>query len=157
MYAFKHALVQDTAYSTMLRARRQQLHGAIAAVLENRFPEVISSTPEIVAQQFEGAGRTEQAIRYWRQAGDRDLRRFAMKEAIALGHVPIKFTDTRGGTELVVPLDRNRSDLRAIESSNGSAAIKVVGDLTLDYVRVTCVARIDLATLEGEGHLERVG
>ena len=81
IYAFKHALVQDTAYSTMLRARRQQLHGAIAQVLEKRFPEVIASTPEVIAQQFEGAGRTEQAIRYWQQAGDRDLRRFAMKEA----------------------------------------------------------------------------
>ena len=93
----------------------------------------------------------------------REKTREAMKEAIALGYVPIKFTDTRGGTELIVPLDRNRSDVRAIdrsdvraiESNNGSAEIKLVGDLTLDYVRVTCVARIDLATLEGEGHLER--
>jgi class 3 adenylate cyclase/tetratricopeptide (TPR) repeat protein len=83
VYVFKHALVQDTAYSTMLRARRQQLHGAIASVLEKRFPEVIAAAPELIAQQFEGAGRTEQAIRYWRQAGDRDLRRFAVKEAIA--------------------------------------------------------------------------
>ncbi|HTQ84128.1 MAG TPA: hypothetical protein VMI47_12765, partial [Pseudolabrys sp.] len=79
-YAFKHALVQDTAYSTMLRARRQQLHGAIAAVLERRFPD---TAPELLAQQFEGAGRVEQAIHYWRKAGDRDLRRFAMKESIA--------------------------------------------------------------------------
>lgn len=84
----------------------------------------------------------------------RQKTREAMKEAISMGHVPIKFTDTRGGTELVVPLDPSRSDLRAIESSNGSAEIKVVGDLTLDYVPVTCVARIDLTTLEGEGHLE---
>jgi tetratricopeptide (TPR) repeat protein len=67
----------------MLRARRQQLHGAIAQVLEKRFPDLVSSTPEVLAQQFEGAGRAEQAIRYWRQAGDRDLRRYAMKEAIA--------------------------------------------------------------------------
>jgi hypothetical protein len=53
-----------------------------------------------------------------------------------------------------VPLDLSRSDLRAIENKNGSSEIRVVGDLTLDYVRVTCVARIDLATLQGEGHLE---
>lgn len=84
----------------------------------------------------------------------RQKTREAMKEAIAGGHVPIKFTDTRGGTELIVPLDRSRSDLRAIEDKNGSSEIRVVGDLTLDYVRVTCVARIDLATLQGEGHLE---
>ena len=74
IYAFKHALVQDTAYSTMLRARRQQLHGAIAQVLEKRFPD---TPPEVLAQQFEGAGQSEKAIHYWRQAGDRDLRRFA--------------------------------------------------------------------------------
>jgi len=79
-YSFKHALVQDAAYSTMLRARRQLLHGAIAALLEKRFPD----TPaELLAQQFEGAGRPEDAIRYLRKAGDRDLRRFALKEAVA--------------------------------------------------------------------------
>ena len=79
-YSFKHALVQDAAYSTMLRARRQQLHGAIAAILEKRFAD---SAPEALAQQFEGAGRAEQAIHYWRQAGNRDLRRFALKEFVA--------------------------------------------------------------------------
>jgi class 3 adenylate cyclase/predicted ATPase len=79
-YAFKHALVQDTAYSTMLRARRQALHGAIAQVMEKRF---LDTPPEVLAQQFEGAGQSEKAIRYWQQAGDRDLRRFAMKESIA--------------------------------------------------------------------------
>ena len=79
-YAFRHALVQDTAYSTMLRARRQALHGAIAQVLEKRFPD---TAPEVLAQQFEGAGQSEKAIQYWQQAGERDLRRFAMKESIA--------------------------------------------------------------------------
>ena len=79
-YAFKHALVQDTAYSTMLRARRQALHGAIAQVLEKRFPD---TPPEVLAQQYEGAGQNEKAVQYWRQAGERDLRRFAMKESIA--------------------------------------------------------------------------
>ena len=88
------------------------------------------------------------------EASLREKTRAALKETIASGHVRIKFTDTRGVTELGVPIDRSRSDLRAIESDNGSAEIRVVGDLTLDYVRVTCVARIDLATLQGEGHLE---
>jgi class 3 adenylate cyclase/tetratricopeptide (TPR) repeat protein len=83
VYIFKHALVQDSAYSTMLRARRQQLHTAIALVLEKRFPDVAKTTPEVIAQQFESAGQNEKAIAYWRQAADRDLRRFAMKESIA--------------------------------------------------------------------------
>src|SRR5262249_61997882 len=85
----------------------------------------------------------------------REKTREAMKEAIALGHVPIKFTDTRGGTQLVVPLDRSRSDLRAIDSKNGSSEFIVVVDLTLDYIHVTCAACIDLATLEDVRHLER--
>jgi class 3 adenylate cyclase/tetratricopeptide (TPR) repeat protein len=83
VYTFKHALVQDSSYSTMLRTRRQQLHGAIALVLEKRFPEVVNATPELVAQQFENAGQSEAAIKYWQKAGDRDLRRFAMKECIS--------------------------------------------------------------------------
>ena len=83
VYTFKHALVQDTAYSAMLRARRQQLHSAIALVLEKRFPELVKATPEVLAQQFEQAGQSEKAIAYWLRAGDRDLRRFAMKESIA--------------------------------------------------------------------------
>jgi class 3 adenylate cyclase/predicted ATPase len=83
VYLFKHALVQDTAYSTLLRARRQQLHSAIALVLEKRAPEVVSATPEIIAQQFELAGQSEKSVAYWHRAGDRDLRRFAMKESIA--------------------------------------------------------------------------
>jgi len=81
-YLFKHALVQDAAYSTMLRGRRQQLHSAIAQVLEERFPELVNSIPEAIAQQFERVGQNEKAIQYWLRAGDRDLRRFAMKESI---------------------------------------------------------------------------
>ena len=81
-YIFKHVLIQDAAYSTMLRARRQQPHATIALVLEKQFPEVGSSTPEVIAQQFGRAGQNEKAIAYWRRAGERDLRRFAMKESI---------------------------------------------------------------------------
>ena len=80
--------------------------------------------------------------------------REGVKEAVELGQVLVMFTDTRGGTEIGIPIDRNRCDLRALEGNNGSAEIKLVGDLTLDYVPVTCIARIDLTTMKGEGHLE---
>ena len=85
----------------------------------------------------------------------RQKTREGIKECVARGFLLIKFTDTRGGTELGVPIDQNRSDLGGIESDDGSTEIRVVGDLELDFVPVTCVARIDLATLEGEGHLEQ--
>ncbi len=83
IYIFKHALIQDAAYANMLRGRRQALHGAIALVLERRFPELVRSTPEVIAQHFERAGQSEKAIGYWQQAGERDLRRFALKESMA--------------------------------------------------------------------------
>ena len=83
VYSFRHALIQDSAYSTMLRTRRQQLHLAIAMVMEKRAPELVRANPEMVAQQFERAGQNEKAIAYWRQAGDRNLRRSALKELIA--------------------------------------------------------------------------
>jgi hypothetical protein len=89
------------------------------------------------------------------ELGGREKTRDALKQGIKLGHVLVKFTDTRGGTVLGIPLDQSRSDLQAIESdADGGGEIKLVGDITLDYVPVTCVVRIDLATLQGQGHLE---
>ena len=77
-----------------------------------------------------------------------------IKQSVERGYVLVKFMDTRGGTELGIPVDRNRSELRGLDSDNGPGEIKLVGDLTLDFIPVTCIARIDLATLQGEGHLE---
>jgi len=88
------------------------------------------------------------------EANPRQKTREAIKERLAIGYVQIKFTDTQGGTELTVPVDRNRSDLRGLESESSSAEITIVGDLTLNYVPATCIARIDLSTLEGVGHLQ---
>jgi|ERR1041384_7549459 hypothetical protein len=89
------------------------------------------------------------------EASPRDKTREALKESIDRGHVHVKFTGTSGGTVLGIPIDRSRSDLRGIEHANGFAEISLVGDLMLDYVPVTCVARINLDTLEGTGHLEK--
>jgi hypothetical protein len=80
----------------------------------------------------------------------------ALKACIDRGYVHIKFTGTRGGTELGVPVDRQLSNLAA-DFDNGTGQIHVVGDLTLDYQPVRCVADIDLASLSGEGYLERIG
>ena len=84
VYIFKHALVQDTAYSTMLRARRQQLHSAIALVLEKRLPEIVKTTPGSDRAAIRARpGRAKRPSNIGVQAGERDLRRFAMKESIA--------------------------------------------------------------------------
>ncbi len=81
-YIFKHALVQDAAYSSLLRGQRQELHARIASVLESRFPEIISSQPEILAHHFIQAGLVDTAIDYLRIAGERALRRSANVEGV---------------------------------------------------------------------------
>ena len=82
-YSFKHALVQDAAYSTLLRGRRQQLHARIATTLESQFRDIAAGQPEIVARHCTEAGMSEAAIGWWRQAGELALRRSAFTEAIA--------------------------------------------------------------------------
>src|SRR5215469_12988590 len=82
-YTFKHALVQDTAYETLLRSRRQILHLQIADVLRGEFAAVAAAEPELVAHHLTQAGLDEAAIEWWGKAGDQALRRSAFKEAAA--------------------------------------------------------------------------
>ena len=81
-FVFKHALVQDAAYSTMLRGQRQELHERIGIALRDRFPEIAETQPELVAHHFSEAGIAESAIAYWEKASERSLRRSAGIEAI---------------------------------------------------------------------------
>jgi predicted ATPase len=82
-YTFKHALVQDAAYSTLLRSRRQQLHGRIATTLEDQFPEVVTAQPALMAQHSSEAGLSQKAMSYWLKAGQQAVARSAMTEAVA--------------------------------------------------------------------------
>jgi class 3 adenylate cyclase/tetratricopeptide (TPR) repeat protein len=82
-YIFKHALVQDAAYGTLLRSRRQRLHSRIATTLEDRFPEIVLAQPALLAQHCAAAGLAEKAVDYWLQAGQRALAASAMTEAVA--------------------------------------------------------------------------
>lgn len=80
----------------------------------------------------------------------------ALKESIDRGYVHIKFTDTRGGTDLGVRLDREASNFNEADFEHQTGKVQLVGNLTLNYVKVRCIADIDLATLEGKGYLEPV-
>ena len=82
-YTFKHTLVQDAAYGTLLRSRRQQLHARIAATLEDQFPEIAVAQPELLAQHCAEARLAERAVSYWLKAGLRAFARSAMTEAVA--------------------------------------------------------------------------
>src|SRR5206468_10628234 len=82
-YTFKHALIQDAAYQSLLRSTRQQYHQRIAQVLAERFPETAETQPEVVAQHYTAAGLHAQALPYWQRAGQRALERSAYGEAAA--------------------------------------------------------------------------
>lgn len=81
-YSFKHALVRDAAYATMLRGRRRQLHAAVAVALVERFPAVVESQPETIAHHLEKADRGGVAIGYWLTAARLARARWANREAV---------------------------------------------------------------------------
>ena len=81
-YTFKHALVQDAAYHSLLRANRSVQHRRVAETLEKQFPETVEKQPELLAYHYTEAGLAEPAIVYWRKAGQRAARRAANIEAI---------------------------------------------------------------------------
>ena len=82
-YLFKHALVQDAAYSTLLREPRRALHARIAETLESQFAEIAESQPELLARHYTEAGQIEKAAGLWGKAGQRSLERSALVEAAA--------------------------------------------------------------------------
>ena len=81
-YVFKHALVQDAAYDSLLKRRRTQIHAHIASALEEHFPDVRDQEPELIAHHYTHAEQPERAVPYWRKAGEIALRRLALQEAI---------------------------------------------------------------------------
>src|SRR4029077_4486052 len=82
-YLCKHALVQDIAYSTLLRGPRQALHRRIAEALEQRFPDLVETRPEILAHHYGEAAMADKAITYWHRAGELSVAKSAVREAIA--------------------------------------------------------------------------
>jgi predicted ATPase len=121
-YLFKHALVQDATHASLLKSRRHQLHASIARVLEERFPEVATTTePEWLAHHYTEAGLAEVAVNYWRKAGELAISRSAISEAFAhFGH----------GLEVLekLPKDRRRQQTEIqLRLSMGGALMITVG------------------------------
>src|SRR5262249_36933675 len=82
-YVFKHALIQDAAYESLLKSTRQHYHLRIAQVLEAQFPETTQTQPELLAHHYTEAGLTEKAVQYWHKAGQSAVQRSAHVEAIS--------------------------------------------------------------------------
>jgi predicted ATPase len=134
-YLFKHALVQDAAYGTLLREPRRALHARIAETLESQFAEIAENQPEILARHFTEAGMSETAIQYWSKAGERALQRSANAEAAAHLTSAIKLirVSQKGGNE-------SRLELR-LQMALGSAARAIHGHAAPETLRVYTRAR----------------
>ena len=119
-YSFKHALVRDAAYESLLKSRRQQLHGQIARKMEEKLPDIVVSQPEIVAHHFAEAGLVEPAVAYWLKAGNLALSRSANA---AVGHL-------EQGLKLIPRIDdtmlRNKFEL-LLQTSLGNSLRAIKG------------------------------
>jgi predicted ATPase len=135
IYTFKHALIQDAAYQSLLKSTRQQYHQRIAQVLETHFPEIVTTQPELLAHHCTEAGLIEQAIPYWQQAGQRASKSSAHVEAVS------HFTT---GIELLKPLPETSERLQhavtlsiglgtALRMTKGQAAPEVEHAYTQAY------------------------
>jgi predicted ATPase len=82
-YIFKHALIQDAAYQSLLKRTRQHHHQQVAQLLESKFPEVVAAQPELLARHYTEAGSAGKAVTYWQRAGEKAVQRSANPEAIA--------------------------------------------------------------------------
>jgi class 3 adenylate cyclase/tetratricopeptide (TPR) repeat protein len=142
VYSFKHALVQDVAYESLLKSRRHQLHGRIARTLEERFPEVVASEPEIVAHHFTEAGLFEPASNYWLRAGQQAARRSANAEA--LNHLA-------RGLQLLPNIDdprlRNKSEL-LLQTSLGNS-LRATKGWSIDSVKQAYTRALQLCKESG--------
>ncbi len=142
-YTFKHALIQDTAYESLLKSVLQRLHGRVAQALEKDFPERAATEPELVAHHYDRAGRVEEALAYYQRAGDEAQPRSAYAEGIA--HL-------ERGVELTHMLpegsERNEWEL-GLQLSLGSARMAADGPASEDTGRSWERARV---LCEGAGN-----
>jgi predicted ATPase len=134
-YMFKHTLIQDTAYQSLLRSTRQQYHQRIAQVLAAQFPETAEMQPELLAHHYTEAGLSAQAMAYWQQAGQRALERSATLEAVA--HLT-------KGLEVLATLpdtpERTQQEL-ALHITLGPALMNTQGFMAPEVERVYARAR----------------
>lgn len=109
-YVFKHALVQDAAYDSLLKSRRQTLHAKIAQVVDQQFPTTKDTSPELLAYHLTAAGELEAAIPFWLKAGTLAIQRLALKEAISHLNRGMEIISTQPKS---VERDGKELDLRA--------------------------------------------
>ena len=142
-YIFKHALVQDAAYQSLLKRTRQYYHRQVAELLESRFPEIVQSQQELVAHHYTEAGLAEQAVEHWYKAGQQALQRSANPEAV--GHL-------QKGLKVLMTLPRSAARDRqelALQTTQGPALMATKGYAAPEVGEAYVRAR-ELCELVGE-------
>jgi class 3 adenylate cyclase/predicted ATPase len=142
-YLFKHALVQDAAYGTLLREPRRALHARIAEALESQFPEIVATQPQLVAQHCAEAGLNEKAVGYWLRAGQHAVARSANAEA--LSHLA-------RGLELLKAMSES-TEVRQQEIkflTTRAVALRIAKGYGSDELLATLVRARDLCQLQGD-------
>ncbi|TFG64959.1 MAG: adenylate/guanylate cyclase domain-containing protein [Nitrospirales bacterium] len=120
-YMFKHALIQEEAYQTMIRSTRQRYHLAIAKMLDQQFPEILETQPELMAHHYTHGGVDDRAVYCWRLAGKRAIQRSANIEAISHFHKGLELLKTAPDT-----LQRTQQEIDLL-ILQGTAQIAVKG------------------------------
>jgi class 3 adenylate cyclase/ABC-type transport system involved in cytochrome c biogenesis ATPase subunit len=142
VYSFKHVLVRDAAYESLLKSRRQQLHGQIARTLEQSFADIVASQPEIVAHHFTEAGLAEPAIDYWLKAGQQAARRSANAEALNHFARGLDLLPKLGD-----PMLRNKSEL-VLQTSLGHS-LRAIKGWSIDSVKHAYTRALQLGKESG--------
>jgi class 3 adenylate cyclase/tetratricopeptide (TPR) repeat protein len=146
-YVFKHALVRDAAYETLLVSSRREIHARIASILEQEWPDIVAGQPELLAHHYSLAGKAEFAVRHWLLGGRRARSRSANLEAIVQFQKALEFlrllpdTPERAATELEIQL------------SLGLCFIAVLG-YSADETRQSFERARNLSADVGEPHKE---
>jgi class 3 adenylate cyclase/tetratricopeptide (TPR) repeat protein/ABC-type transport system involved in cytochrome c biogenesis ATPase subunit len=159
-YLFKHALVRDAAYESLLKSRRQALHGAIARAIEEHFPDVAQAQPELLARHFAAAGLPSEAIACWQAAAGLALTRSANSEAVAHLRAAIRLLPDLPGdehheeleTDLQLALGGAAIDAKGLASSEVETAYRrsrrlarKVGDARREFTALWGLWRVQFA------------
>ena len=149
-YLFKHALVQDAAYGTLLRARREALHACIAEAYERQFQDIVEAQPALLAHHLALAGFAERAIGFWLKAARKAIGDGAVAEAVAqlrqalalVGDLPEKAARQRHGIELQIALGNALMALRGYSAAETDAAFRRARELCIEAADTKQLVRV---------------
>ncbi|MGB7838919.1 MAG: hypothetical protein WBL40_12485, partial [Terrimicrobiaceae bacterium] len=157
-YTFKHALIQDSAYLSLLKSHRRNYHKQIAETIEEKFSELAQLQPEVLAQHYTEASQSRKAVQYWLTAGVRALQRSANAEAISRGNFGTGAFDWDSLVDIyyranIDPSDRygafgqRSTSSRLTGYKSGFSNLYLAGDWTVNGLNAGCV---EAATMSGK-------